>query len=52
MATKQIRIVEDCVDILNRWRHDGESLTHAIRRMDRHLKKHNETGVVEIPENK
>lgn len=47
MATKQIRIGEDCLEILERWRHDTETegFSDAIRRMDRHLKKHNEVGV-------
>jgi predicted CopG family antitoxin len=38
MTTKQIRIGDDCVQILNGWRHEKESLSDAIRRMNRHLK--------------
>jgi hypothetical protein len=45
MTTKQIRVVEDCIKILDAWRHEGESHTDAIRRMDRKLKQHKETGV-------
>lgn len=45
MATHQIRIGEDCVKILDAWRHDEESLSDAIRRMDRHLRKRKEFGV-------
>jgi predicted CopG family antitoxin len=45
MVTHQIRIGKDCVEILDNWRHDKESLSDAIRRMDRHLKKHKEHGV-------
>jgi hypothetical protein len=42
MTTKQIRVISDCITILDLWRHKGESYTDAIRRMDRRLKKHNE----------
>ena len=45
MATKQIRIGEDCIAILEKWRHEHESLSDAVRRMDRHLRKHGESGV-------
>jgi predicted CopG family antitoxin len=45
MATKQIRVGEDCIAILDRWRHEQESLSDAVRRMDRHLRKHGESGV-------
>jgi predicted CopG family antitoxin len=45
MATRQIRIGEDCVTILEAWRFEQESLSEAIRRMDRCLKKHKEKGV-------
>ena len=38
MATKQIRVGDDCIQILNRYRHKKESLSDSIRRMDRHLK--------------
>jgi hypothetical protein len=34
MTTKQIRVVSDCITILDAWRHEGESYTDAIRRMD------------------
>jgi predicted CopG family antitoxin len=45
MATKQIRIGEDCIAILEKWRHEHESLSDAVRRMGRHLGKHGEDGV-------
>lgn len=45
MATKQIRIGEDCIAILDKWRHEHESMSDAVRRMDRHLRKHKEEGV-------
>ena len=49
MTTSVIRIGDDCIAILNRWRYDPETegLSDAIRRMDRHLKKHGENGVVQ-----
>ena len=46
MVTHQIRIGEDCVKILDDWRHPGESLSDAIRRIGRCLKKHKESGVL------
>lgn len=45
MATKQIRIGEDFIAILDKWRHEHESLSDAVRRMDRHPRKHGEDGV-------
>ena len=39
MATKQIRVGEDCIAVLEQWRHEHESHSDAIRRMDRHLRK-------------
>jgi hypothetical protein len=45
MATHQIRIGEDCVKILDAWRYPGESLSDAIRRINRNLCKHKETGI-------
>lgn len=45
MTTKQIRVVDDCIKILDAWRYEGESYTDAIRRMDRHLRKHRKKGV-------
>ena len=44
MTTRQIRVGEDCVKILDAWRYDGESLSDAIRRIDRHLRRHKEVG--------
>lgn len=46
MVTKQIRITDDCIKILDTWRHEGESHTDAIRRIGRCLKKHKEIGVL------
>jgi predicted CopG family antitoxin len=43
MATHQIRIGEDCIEILNRWRYKKESHSDAIRRIDRRLKKNKES---------
>lgn len=45
MATKQIRIGDDCIQVLESWRHPHESMSDAVRRMDRHLKSHSENGV-------
>jgi hypothetical protein len=45
MATHQIRIGDDCVKILDAWRYPEESLSDAIRRINRHLGKHNERGI-------
>ena len=42
MTTKQIRVVSDCIEVLDSWRYDGESYTDAIRRMGRRLKKYKE----------
>jgi len=42
MTTKQIRVVSDCITILDAWRHEGESHTDAIRRMARRLEQHKE----------
>ena len=47
MATHQIRVGEDCIAVLDRWRHERESMTDAIRRMNRHLREAEETGVKE-----
>lgn len=46
MTTRQIRVGEDCVKILEVWRYKEESLSDAIRRIDRCLKKHKEKGIV------
>ena len=42
LGSTQIRVVSDCITILDAWRHPGESHTDAIRRMDRRLKKRKE----------
>ena len=48
MTTSIIRIGDDCIAILNRWRYDPEteSLSDALRRMDRKLEEHGENGIV------
>ena len=48
MTTSVIRIGDDCIAILDRWRYDPEteSLSDAVRRIDRHLKVHGENGIV------
>jgi hypothetical protein len=42
IGSTQIRVVSNCITILDAWRYNGESYTDAVRRMDRRLKKHNE----------
>jgi len=46
MTTKQIRVGEDCVAILERWRHEHESYSDAIRRMGRYLRKSKEAPAI------
>ncbi|MFA5715383.1 MAG: HNH endonuclease signature motif containing protein [Candidatus Paceibacterota bacterium] len=40
--SKSVSLTSDRIDILDSWRHEGESHTDSIWRMDRRLKKHNE----------
>lgn len=47
MTTSVIRIGDDCISVMNRWRYDmkTESISDALRRMDRKLKEYGENGV-------
>jgi len=47
MTTSVIRIGDDCIATLNRWRYDPEteSLSDALHRMDRKLKERGDNGV-------